>query len=127
MITGVGHYGTNGGTGATACTICRSRRGIPAGDSCMKGQVTVLISVAYVSGGGAKLRFQETREGESGIQLFYTSDIRLDEFPRGEGGTRKKQGGTNAPPPLNVPLLIIISIAPTCISLMSVCQRENHE
>ena len=74
MITGVGHYGANGGTGATACTICRSRRGIPTGDSCMKGQVTVLISAVFRKcfkggeGGGAKLRFQEIREGESGIQ-----------------------------------------------------------
>ena len=42
---------------------------------------------------GAKLRFQKIREDESGIQLFsviYTSDIRLDEFPRGEGGDEKK-------------------------------------
>ena len=85
----------------------------------------------FQGGGGAKLRFHEIREGESGIQPFsaiYASDIRLDEFPRGEGETRKKQGGRmTPPPPPNAPLLFIISIAPTCISLMSVCQRVNLE
>ena len=42
--------------------------------------------------GGAKLRFQEIREGESGIQLFSVIyailiDIRLDEFPTGGGAS----------------------------------------
>ena len=81
-------------------------------------------------GGGAKLRFQEIRKGESGIQLFsviYTSDIRLDEFPRGGERYEKKARGRMTPAPLNAPLLTIISIVPMCISLMSVCQRANHE
>ena len=42
-------------------------------------------------GGGAKLRFQEIRGREPGIQLFsmiyaILIDIRLDEFPGGGGG-----------------------------------------
>ena len=35
MITGVGHYGANGGTRDIASTTCRSRRGITAVDSCI--------------------------------------------------------------------------------------------
>ena len=110
MITGVGHYGADGGTGATALTICRSTRSITTVDSCMKGPITVLISAVFrkcFKGGGemAKLRFQEIREGESGIQLFSVIyailiDIRLDEFQMvrggGCGGARKKQGGASA-------------------------------
>ena len=71
MITGVGHYGADGGTGATACTIYRSRRGIPTGDSCMKGQVTVLISAVFrkcFKGEEDKTEVPRIKEGESGIQ-----------------------------------------------------------
>ena len=66
MITGVSHYGADGGTGATACTICRSRRGIPTGDSCMKGQVTVLISAVFrkcFKGGGGKTEVSRNKGG----------------------------------------------------------------
>ena len=44
MITGVGDCGAKGDTRATALTICRSMRGIPTGDSCMKGQIKANVS-----------------------------------------------------------------------------------
>ena len=42
----------------------------------------------------------------------------------GEGREKSKRGRMT---PLNALLLIIISIAPTCISFLSVCQMVNHE
>ena len=49
MVTGVGDCGADCGTGATALTICRSSRGIPTGDSCIKGQIeaNMLAACAY--------------------------------------------------------------------------------
>ena len=49
MITDVGDCGADCGTGATALTICRSRRGIPTGDSCMKGQIEANVSCMCLS------------------------------------------------------------------------------
>ena len=49
MVTGVGDCGAEGGTRATAFSICRSRRGIPTGDSCMKGQIEANVSCMCLS------------------------------------------------------------------------------
>ena len=49
MITGVDDCGANGGTRAIALTICRSMRGIPTGDSCIKGQIKTNVSCMCLS------------------------------------------------------------------------------